>query len=86
MIYKAELENIPTQSAMTFSGWFKFDNLTQNKDYPLFSIKTTKVYNVDDNLTTYDDLFKVYFEKKDALQQIVIQYEDSSVDKKTNVL
>ena len=81
-MYSADFGNIPNPSAMTFTGWFKFDNLTENKIYPLFSVKTVKQINVDSNLTTFNDLFRVYLDKKIDSQQLFVEHLDDSLGKK----
>jgi hypothetical protein len=72
------------QSSFTFSGWFKFDKPLENKAYPIFSIKTVKSQNADENQTTYEDLFRVSFDKKDTLEQLILTYQDNDI--KTNTL
>lgn len=77
LIYDAEFGSVANPQAMTFSGLFKIDDLTDVKNYPLLSIKTTDVVNTDKNLTTYKDLFKVHLDKTDV-SKLVLDYQESA--------
>jgi hypothetical protein len=74
----ADFGNIPNPSAFTFNGWFKFDKLTDNKNYPLISVKTVNQVNVDPNLTTYKDLFNVSFDKSANGQFLKVDHLEGS--------